>query len=275
VTTICSDKTGTLTENRMQVAIVDVGGQEIDLAEPLRYGQPVVTQALRDAVSPRISSLLAIGALCNDAVLQTQADAGSVAVGDPTEGALLVAAATHGLWKAELDERLPRVAEAPFTSGRRRMTTIHLQQFSSLPLPPLAAVSGADPYLAAVKGSAEKLLGLSVSALDDGVRPMTDADRERIRSAMDRLAWRGLRVLRVACRTVASVPTDVASVERGLTFLELVGLLDPPRPEVRAAVAGCREAGIRTVMNTGDHPLTALEIARQLSSLLRPLLRGR
>jgi Ca2+-transporting ATPase len=266
ITTICSDKTGTLTENRMQVVVVDVAGHRVDLAERTRHGQPIMTHARRPAPSTEVSALLTLVALCNDAVLQTGSpDEPAVAIGDPTEGALLIAAAAHGIDRAHLDADLPRIAEAPFTSERRRMATLHRVTASAHSLPWLE-VGGYAPYLLAIKGAADGLLPLATSVLDgDRVAPISADHRHRITAAADDLARKGLRVIGVALRRLASVPdTALVDCEAGLTFVGLVGLIDPPRPAVREAAAACRTAGIRPVMITGDHPLTAIEIARQL-----------
>ncbi|MGE3179796.1 MAG: cation-translocating P-type ATPase, partial [Vicinamibacterales bacterium] len=269
VTTICSDKTGTLTENRMSVVVVDVAGQEVDVTEELLRGRPVVSATPQSDLPDAARTLLATAVLCNDAVLQTPAGGtgARVAIGDPTEGALIVAAAEYGLEKAALERAWPRVAEIPFTSERKRMTTVH--QAAPGADGPLSLVAGGAPHVAAVKGSADGLLPLTATLLDgDRIVPVTDDYRIRIRAAMDRLAARGLRVLGVAARPVhAAAASPVRAelhLESGLTFIGLIGLMDPPRPEVRDAVARCRAAGIRPVMITGDHPLTAIEIARQL-----------
>ncbi len=270
VTTICSDKTGTLTENRMQVVVLDAAGHEVDFTEPTRRGHPVLEpSAAAEALPEGVSTLLAVGVLCNDASLAPAGSAEArVALGDPTEGAIVVAGAARGLTKVELDSAWGRVAEAPFTSERKRMTTVH-----RVPAHDEGMAAGAGlrvlaqgaPYLAAIKGSADGLLTLTTAVLDDGVvAPLTPELRARIQAAMDGLARRGLRVLGVAARPVAAPSDDPASLERDVTFIGLIGLLDPPRLEVKDAVARCREAGIRPVMITGDHPLTALEVARQL-----------
>lgn len=267
VTTICSDKTGTLTENRMQVVVLDVAGHELHVDEPMRSGYPLLLNRGESSESADdVAALLTIATLCNDAVLRPGVSAGSqIADGDPTEGAIIVAAAQQGLSKENLEQMLPRVSEVPFTSERQRMTTIHVADGStSLPLPVHTLAHGAS-YLAAVKGSVEALLQRSHAVLEDGAMvAIEDRYQSRIRSAADRLAGRGLRVLGVAARPLSRLPDDLAEVESHLTFIGLIGLLDPPRPEVRAAVVECRQAGIRPVMITGDHPLTALEVARRL-----------
>jgi len=274
VTTICSDKTGTLTENRMTVTILDVAGDSMQMSQLLRKAQPSLFRENGESPAPDrdFALLLGGGALCNDATLRTSEDLADeyVAVGDPTEGALVVAAARIGLWKSEMEALMPRVAEAPFTSERKRMTTVH-----RLPRDPecnegmrclIDALVDA-PYVAFAKGSVDDLLTVCDRVWNDGaITAMDDEWGNRIRSANDRLAQDGMRVLGVAMRPMDDVPKDAgeSDLERELVFVGMTGMIDPPRPEVRRAVAECRTAGIRPVMITGDHPLTALHIARQL-----------
>ena len=275
VTTICSDKTGTLTENRMTVTALDLAGSEINLGERLRTTTAAVGpgQAPLGQATPDVALLLANGALCNDASLEpnTNGDQGYHTVGDPTEGALVVAAARMGIWKAHLDEVMPRVREVPFTSERKRMTTIHrlpndgegvsngaLQQIVSY-LPPA-------PFMAFSKGAVDALLAVSDRVWNNGqIEPLDDAWRARVQTANDRLAQNGMRVLGAAMRPFDTLPAKVdETVENGLIFIGMTGMIDPPRREVRDAVAQCRTAGIRPIMITGDHPLTAMYIARDL-----------
>jgi len=280
VTVICSDKTGTLTENRMTVAVLDVAGHRVDLTEQLRHAAPVIDAT--DEQSPLLSDqpalavLLTGAALCNDAVLRSNGDApGSLhTVGDPTEGALVVAAAQLGVWKADLEQTFPRVAEVPFESERKRMTTVHkVPAF-------LSHVAGAPgkawdwsrwmeafSYVAFTKGAADSVLDVSTHVwVNDRTEPLTDDWRRRILVANDQLAQSGMRVLGVGFRPMESysVNGDGDTPERGLIFVGLVGMIDPPRPEVKEAVLTCKTAGIRPVMITGDHPLTARHIAREL-----------
>jgi Ca2+-transporting ATPase len=274
VTVICSDKTGTLTENRMTVSILAVAGDRIDLTEILERSGPVLEDgnAAHPAAEehPGMALLLAAGALCNDALLQKRpAGAGPSqiqAVGDPTEGALVVAAASLGLWKPGLEQALPRVAEIPFDSERKRMTTVQ-RVGQSLPPSLHRALGGAGagrPYLAFCKGAVDGLLDVCAGVWSaEGAQPLTAERRREIGVANDGLARNGMRVLGIAFRPLAD-PDPKQDLERDLVFLGLVGMIDPPRPEVRDAVQTCRTAGVRPVMITGDHPLTALEIARQL-----------
>jgi len=275
VTTICSDKTGTLTENRMTVRIVDVAGRSEELEAVVERNTLTHIAANGHALPQHMSQilLLAGGALCNDAALeQDDAQAGSfLAIGDPTEGALVVAAARFGLLKPDLDRLFTRAGEVPFSSERKRMTTIHHilrgQQPSDSKLSPLLAATAA-PYVAFTKGALDGLLDISADVWINGQpQALTPELRARIEQSGDRLAAEGLRVLGLAFRPLDALPANVtaAGIEDRLTFIGLVGIIDPPRAEVKAAVAICKKAGIRPVMITGDHPLTAFAIARELA----------
>ncbi len=272
VTTICSDKTGTLTENRMTVIALDVAGTELNLTTHLQNAGALMgpdDTPLLD-VDSDIGLLLLGSALCNDAVLERNENGeGYHTVGDPTEGALVVAAARMGLWKAHLDEQMPRVQEVPFTSERKRMTTVH--SCSELPqgdpLEKLYRTMPDAPYMAFCKGAADALLAVSDSVWNEGtIEPMTDDWRGRIMAANDRMALDGIRVLGLSIRPMNELPQKATedTIEQQLIFVGLMGMIDPPRQEVRQAVDQCRTAGIRPVMITGDHPYTALHIARDL-----------
>jgi Ca2+-transporting ATPase len=274
VTVICSDKTGTLTENRMTVVVLDVAGHRLDLEEVMRRGMPVLEPGdplpLGLGDTPRsISFLLAAGALCNDAVVRPGTHPGSLkTIGDPTEAALLVAAAIQGIDKEELSVSLPRRAELPFDSDRKRMTTVHdLSSLAAREMVQRLSLESAAGYLSVTKGAVDGLLEVSDRVWVDGsIQPLSGEWRSRIEQANTRLAARGVRVLGVAFRLLDSLPSkkQQASLEEDLVFIGLFGLIDPPRPEVRLAVETCKAAGIRPVMITGDHPLTAAEIGRQL-----------
>lgn len=280
VTVICADKTGTLTENRMTVTVLDVAGHRVDLTEHLHRAGPVLHPngefPFAPSDQPALALLLVGGALCNEAVLKPNGNApGSFhTVGDPTEGALVVAAAQLGLSKAELEQSFPRVAEVPFDSDRKRMTTVHTFPTSQSQIPrALETVRdwvrgiGGPPYFAFTKGAVDSLLDVSSQVwIDERAEPLTADWRKRIAAAQERLAQNGMRVLGVASRPLESLRFDGRgdSLERDLIFIGLVGMIDPPRPEVKDAVVTCKAAGIRPVMITGDHPLTAQHIAREL-----------
>jgi len=270
VTVICSDKTGTLTENRMTVVVLDVAEHELDLTEEVDKQGSVrkvdLKEKKKDERAVASLSLLAIGgALCNDAQLIDTGDERFHTLGDPTEGALVAAAAKMGYWKTSLDSSFPRAAELPFDSDRKRMTTVHhLGQYDPTVLAGLEI--GSHRYIAFTKGSVDGLLGLSNQVWVDGqARKMDDQFKVRIEAANERLAKKGMRVLGVAFRLLDQIPDVIQTdLEQNLTFIGLFGMIDPPRAEVKDAVAITKSAGIRTVMITGDHPLTAAEIARQL-----------
>ena len=285
VTVICSDKTGTLTENRMTVTVLDVAGDRLDLTETLQKGQPSAESedseeigVLRQQVADHsgLALLLAGAGLCNDAELEFDRKHQRFrAVGDPTEGALAVAAARLGLRKDRLLAMFPREAEVPFDSDRKRMTTVHrivssVSEQTDGPmkaaLRPIIELDG--DHLAFTKGAVDSILGACQYVWDEGEPKPMDADwQQRIAGANEKLAAQGMRVLGVAFRLLdEQQPTDsnLESVEQQLIFLGMLGMIDPPRPEVAEAVARCRSAGIRPLMITGDHPLTAVHIARQL-----------
>jgi len=268
VTVICSDKTGTLTENRMTVTVLDVAGHRIEVNEETTdAGSARFDVAALNPETPEgsIRMLLIGGALCNDAQLvEDDARNGKYhAIGDPTEGALVVAAAKFGLIKSKLDERKPRVAEMPFDSDRKRMTTVH-DIANSQQLPVRELVNSIAPnarYISFTKGSVDGLLDVASHVwLDGHNEPLTPKLRTRIEDANRSLAENGMRVLGVAFRA----SDDTQPVENDLSFIGFVGIIDPPRAEVKAAVATCKRAGIRPVMITGDHPLTAFHIAKEL-----------
>jgi Ca2+-transporting ATPase len=279
VTVICSDKTGTLTENRMTVTVLDVAGHRLDLSEvQSRQGRMTASPSEPGGGGPLFpaqSLLLAGGSLCNDAVLgPTGPGQQAQAIGDPTEAALVVAAGSLDLRKPELEAALPRVAELPFDSDRKRMTTVHAAPVAGAAPPPglrpawdALGAAGDAPYLAFTKGAVDGLLGLSSRVWSGSVtEPMDEGWRARIQASADEMARSGMRVLGVAYRPLAEPPVRPTpeTLERDLVFVGLFGMIDPPRAEARDAVATCKRAGIRPVMITGDHALTALHIAKQL-----------
>jgi calcium-translocating P-type ATPase len=235
-TIICTDKTGTLTQNRMTVVEMVLPCSVWTLEQERFTGPKASRQALEAA--------LAAAALCNDATL---ADDGRTFTGDPTEAALLVAATRAGLAPAALAARLPRLADEPFESERMFMTSLH------------DAGPGAPPVLYC-KGSVEAVLARCPKAGEGGPDP------EALRRQVDAMGRRGLRVLALARRELPPGTTTIQAAQRdaGLTFLGLAAMIDPPRPEAVAAVAACRRAGIMVKMITGDHVATAAAIGAQL-----------
>ncbi len=255
VTTICSDKTGTLTQNLMSAEIVAIDGRLIEITGDGYAPAGAFYEnghQCNPASEPALLALLRAAALCTNARLQEQEGEWRI-FGDPTEGALLTAAAKAGLWKERLEQTHPRVDEIPFDSQRKLMTTIHR-----------------DPQGRVVvftKGSIEAVLSGS-TIIADGNReiPLTPERREALLKMNQALASDGVRILACATRRLSAAPSaeSLPAVERELCFLGLVGMIDPPRPEAKAAVALCRAAGIRPVMITGDHRVTAEAIAANL-----------
>ncbi len=265
VTVICSDKTGTLTENRMSVVVLDVADHVIDLSEEMKGNTITGDRTAGKPVPSPLSLLVLAGALCNDAQLVEDSGDRYHTIGDPTEGALVSAAARLGYWKTDLEAALPRAAELPFDSERKRMTTIHRLEGGALQ--ELAGVAaGPAVYAGFTKGSVDGLVQISTRIWMNGrIELFDDGWRARVEAANERLAGKGMRVLAVAYRPFDSLPqVSLEAVEQDLIFVGLFGMIDPPRAAVRGAVDTTRTAGIRTVMITGDHPLTAAEIARQL-----------
>ncbi|MGH8670038.1 MAG: cation-translocating P-type ATPase, partial [Burkholderiales bacterium] len=266
-TVICSDKTGTLTQNEMTVVQGWTAGKRFKVTGEgynpsgsfLIEEQPFETGSDPDA------ALLLHGALlCNDAMLDRKTDeAGAQSwhiIGDPTEGAMTVAAMKAGLDRAALDKVLPRVQEIPFDSDRKRMTTIHSAD----------GATGYPPTFAFVKGAPDVVLDLCTHIRENG-QAVALSD-ERRREALDQnrdLASHALRVLGVAYRPLDAVPDSPApeTVEKDLTFVGLLGMIDPARPEVIDAVRVATGAGLRSVMVTGDHKETAEAIAREIGIL--------
>jgi Ca2+-transporting ATPase len=277
-TVICSDKTGTLTQNEMTAVRLYVANLRLNISgegyQPAGSFDNEGTLAFPDT-RPDAMALLTGGLLCSDARLEKDGG-GYRMVGDPTEGALVVAAAKAGLWREEIEARMPRLAEIPFDSERKRMSTVHqLDGWGS------RGVKGDHPngYVVYVKGAPDVILPRCQGILEEGRDvPLTPARRQHIDNVNRDLAQEALRVLAVACRFLDEVPAgeqegasllDAETVERDLTLIGLVAMTDPARPEVRPAVEKARQAGIRTIMITGDYPETARAIAAQVA-LLRP-----
>jgi Ca2+-transporting ATPase len=249
-TVICSDKTGTLTKDEMTARRIFVDGETIEITgsgyEP--HGQFIFRGQPQEA-SPVLQAFLRAGALASDARIVGGDGAPWDVQGDPTEGALVVAAAKAGLDKTELERSFPRIGEVPFTSEAKRMTTLH------------QAEGGA---FACAKGAPEVILGSCVRVLTQAGEATLGSDaRHAILFAAQAMAAQALRVIAVASKQ----GTTLAAAESGMTFLGLVGMIDPPRPEAKAAIQTCNQAGIRPVMITGDHPVTAQAIAGELGIL--------
>ncbi len=245
---ICSDKTGTLTKDEMTVRRLYVAGHMIEVSgtgyEP--RGE-FSTNGAGGETSTSLSMLLRAGALASDARVEQRNGSGTWEVkGDPTEGALVVVAAKAGLAKAELDAQFSRVSEIPFTAETKRMTTLH------------TTPGGVVAY---AKGAPEVIVQSCVSLLTDaGVEPFDDVRRAEVLERARQMAGDALRVLAIAYKPNAVVQ----NAETEMTLLGLVGMIDPPRPEAAAAVSQCEEAGIKVIMITGDHPLTAKAVAEEL-----------
>jgi Ca2+-transporting ATPase len=252
---ICSDKTGTLTKDEMTVRRLHVAGQlwEVSGAGYEPHGQFTLDGRVLEP-GEAVRQFLRAATLASDAHSARREEDGRWHIkGDPTEGALVVAAAKAGLIKAELERAAPRTGEIPFTSETKRMTTLH-----AAPEGPVAFSKGAPEIILA---SCTHVLTEVNGTLRE--QPLDDAGRERIIDAARALADQALRVLGVAQKTGAARET----AEHGMTFLGLAGMIDPPRPEARDAVRKCEEAGIRVIMITGDHPVTAQAVARELGIL--------
>ena len=262
VSVICSDKTGTLTENRMTVTELYTSGQRIDFTT-LPNDRAKVTEADKSTVI-----LLSGAALCNDARMETVNPAQYI--GDPTEGALLVAAARAGLMKSTLDGLFPRTGEIPFDSTRKRMTTVHRMSSRVSAGPQSVGTiirqmdSSNKQYAAFTKGAVDGLLELSQYVWHiDRAELLTEEWKQRTLAANREMAQTGTRVIAVGMKFL-DAPNPDTGEECGLTFIGLAGMIDPPRAEAGTSVKICRNAGIRPIMITGDHPLTALHISREL-----------
>jgi Ca2+-transporting ATPase len=256
-TVICSDKTGTLTKNEMTVRRVYTNGK---MFEVTGVGFQPEGEYLIDGnqVNPRedsnLSLLSKISTLCNDVYLH-QTDTRWSIIGDPTEGALLVSAIKAGIKVEELRQEMPRIGEVPFESERKRMSTIH-------------SINGIK--VAYIKGAPEIILDLSTHLLKDGkIVPLTEEERGNILKVNEQMASNALRILGLAYR---HLPEDLSeyspeTVEKELVFVGLQGMIDPPRDEVIEAMKHCKEAGIKAIMITGDHKLTATAVAKELGQL--------
>jgi len=250
---ICSDKTGTLTKDEMTVRKVYVAGRVLDVSGA-GYEPKGLYSFNRIQIEPsnQLKQFLQAATLASDAHIVHNTQDGHYGIkGDPTEGALVVAAAKIGLEKDDLDKEFPRFNEIPFTSETKRMTTLHTTKHG---------------VIACSKGALEIILESCTKQLaETGETTLDAAARTAILEAAHQMAAEAMRILAVASKPDASIET----AEREMTFLGFVGMIDPPRPEAKIAVATCEQAGIKAVMITGDHPVTAQAIARELGILKR------
>ena len=235
---ICSDKTGTLTQNKMTIVSLYTNSQRVDIPAKLNSDQ---------------SQLLISSILANDAKLSREGGTWKT-TGDPTETAFLELGLRFGLNKSELEQQEKRIAEIPFDSERKMMTTINNDRDS-------------QKIMVHTKGGVDELLACCCFILLNGkIEPLSETGKDAIRKANIKMAEKALRVLGVACKDIEKLPEEVSpgTVETDLVFIGMVGMIDPPRDEVRDAVLKCREAGIKPVMITGDHLITAVAIAESL-----------
>jgi len=248
---ICSDKTGTLTKDEMTVRRLYCAGQMFTVsgAGYTPVGDFSSTAGATTNLPPQLRQMLNAAVLASDTTLVRDAGGSWVIKGDPTEGSLVVAAAKAGIQKETLDAENPRVHEIPFSSETKRMTTIHTSN---------------GKLFANAKGAPEVILdGCDFLLTPNGVQPFDPAGRINILSQAQDMAGEALRILGIATKPDVTPQT----AEQGMTFLGLAGMIDPPRPEAKAAIALCADAGIRPVMITGDHPITAQAVARELGLL--------
>jgi len=254
VTVICSDKTGTLTKGEMTVRRVFADNRIFEVTgvgyEPrgefLYRGEKVNVEE-----NEILASLLKIGALCNNALLIKEKDKWEV-VGDPTEAALIVAAEKAGLKYKTLEKEYPRIGEIPFTSERKRMTTIHL--------------TPEKEKVAFMKGAPEVILERCSHIVEDGkIKKLTSKKKREILKINEEMASEALRILGMAYKILSeNVEKFTEEIEKDMIFVGLEGMIDPPREEAIEANKKCQKAGIKTVMITGDHKLTALAIAKEI-----------
>jgi Ca2+-transporting ATPase len=283
-TVICSDKTGTLTQNEMTVTRLWADGRMLEISGT-GYAPEGEFREAGQAVDigkyPAARTVLWLGVLNNDSELEEldleDGEKTYRIVGDPTEGALIVAAAKAGAYRMDLKHAYPRESEVPFDSERKRMVTVHDVKHPDPGDPsPFYDKKMLDWDVIAVKGAPDVVLGLCThyQALDDTSQPLTEETRRSILDANDAMTKDALRALGFAYRLVKDVPDNIETVsthelESELVFVGLVGMIDPPRDEVKPALATAQKAGIRTIMITGDYANTARAIAESIG-LLRP-----
>ncbi len=268
-TVICTDKTGTLTQNEMTAGRIYADGVLLSVTGE---GYQPQGEVRKDGERAELKELPAVRLLLQSAMLASDARLESAEgrwrmVGDPTEGALVVAAAKAGLQREKVEALYPRLSEIPFDSDRKRMTTIHSIPAASKTGKDAAAMVTGSPYAALVKGAPDLILDLCVSMTDKAeVRPLTDQDRARISQVNGELASHALRVLAVAYKPLQSVPRNPTAeeVEKDLVFVGLIGMMDPARPETAPAVAKAHAAGLTVIMVTGDYKETAAAVGRSI-----------
>jgi Ca2+-transporting ATPase len=282
-TVICSDKTGTLTQNQMTVTQLWVDGVKFMVGSNGASPKAVYRvdgNEVNLTDYPASTTALWVAALDNDAELEIEEGASSGdglymrAVGDPTEAALIIAAAMAGAPRPELERAYPRIDEIPFDSSRKRMTTVHrISRPSADDASPFYDGSFREWEVAATKGAPDVILDLCThyQCMDDTRAPLTASVREQILTANDEMSQQALRVISVAYRVEEQALENETpeEVERRLTFVGLIGMIDPARPEVRPAIENARRAGIRTIMITGDYSNTARAIAEDIN-LMQP-----
>jgi len=255
---ICSDKTGTMTKGEMTVQRIYVVDQTVKVTgvgyEP--EGSFLIENEKMSLTDQRLQLLLKCATLCNDAELEKDTATGKWVIrGDPTEGALVVAAAKAGLWKADQEKQQPRVGELPFSSETKRMTSVH--------------ASSGQKRIAYMKGAPEIVLSKCTKVFEEGKAiELTEECKKQILEVNEAMAKQALRNLGFAYRELPeTVKTFDERIEKDFTFVGIVGMIDPPREEVKDAIDVCRKAGIHVVMVTGDHELTAVAVARELNLL--------
>lgn len=255
-TIICTDKTGTLTKNEMTARKIWIPGELIDVTGAgytpqgkfIHNGQQICYDEMKE-----LKLLMRTSAFCNDAKLIPPKDSGKwKIIGDPTEASLLVAAYKSGFKLEEELKRIPRITELPFDSKRKSMSSIHQKE---------------DKKVAYIKGAPKKIISLSTHISEKGkIRPLADEEKEEIVKIHDQLASQGLRILGIAYRNLSNDFEDYSpkTVEKDMILVGMMAMQDPPRPEVKDAVAQCHRAGIRILMITGDYGLTARAIAEEI-----------
>ena len=246
-TVICSDKTGTLTQNKMTVVQGWTKGGDID------YKNDTQSKNSFETMTEEEKTLLMAGLLCTDAHLKILPDGTAENSGDPTETAIVDVALQYGVNKNEAEEKYKRVSEVPFDSERKRMTTINKHPNGTL--------------IVNVKGGLDEVLSVTKNIYVDGaVRAISEEDIATIKEQNNQMAQNALRVLAIAQKEISDIPSNVIAdtIETDLTFVGLLGMIDPARPEVIEAVKKCRTAGIRPIMITGDHKVTAVAIAQEI-----------